>query len=211
MSYAKRQEVLEMLRSTLPISVSYEDPMQWGPGSKITCKRDDLIAMLAVGDDVVADSQWIAALYAEMARFERAALLSAEKADMGYRRWKAQKSAEFRAKAKDKKTQAEVESSYRADKDYEEQSLRPEIFRAQAGVFQGLKEAFAIKAKMLDAAVRNMRSHEQALRTEVSSDRFSDLAQLQREAESAAGASVEAAARIADKMKKQPKLIHEEE
>jgi len=148
--------------------------------------------MLSVGDDVLGDSQWIAALYAEMARFESAASLAADKAEIEYRRWKASKAIALRLAKK--VTVAEIEESYRADPGYEAIAIAPVRMRAQAAVFQGVKEALSIKSKMLDAGLRNLRGHEQALRVEDNSDRFADMNPVQQEAMTVA---VETANRIA--------------
>ena len=202
--YVKRDEVLRLLATTMPVTVTYDDPM--APGRPITFEREDMLALLAYGDDATSDSQWVASMYAECSRFEKAASLEAEIADSSYVRWKAQRAAEFRDKSSAKTakgapkaaTIAEVEEFYRNHADYIALSTAPARLRAQAGVFKGLVESFAIKSRMLDAAVRNMRGYEGTSRTESygTSARDSALADMQRDA-LASSSAIEAANALA--------------
>lgn len=178
--HQKVEKILDNLRLLMPMAAAFEDPLG---GPQIVCQHDNLHRLLVVdADRLPIEGQTVANLYAEMARYQRAAEYAADIAEVRYIRWKSGKELEYRAqraaspepnetppateaegepKAKGKKaapkapprpTVAETEAAYRDHPDYERMSLEPKRLRAIAGVFEDLKWAFKMKSEHIREA-----------------------------------------------------------
>ncbi len=177
----------------LPLSVSYECPFGTGP---IVLHKEDVLAALRPN---VSDYE-VASLYAEVARFERAAQLESDKAEARFRAWKAKVSAAFREE-KGKATVAQVEEHYRNRPDYVERATEANAYSAQASLLGDIKKAFEIKARLINSLSHDQRSQETVLRADGAGG--TSLSDLQREAQAAVleSGSIEAAAEAAGKAK----------
>lgn len=170
-------EIIRTLKLHMPVHVSYPDPFG---GPPVVCQRDDVLRLLVVNSsDIIHEGQYVAALYAEMGRLASAAEFAAEFAEAEYKRWQASVSAAFRAQREKSggkgPTVAEVEDHYRAHAEYEAQKTSPLRFKAQARIFEDLREAFNIKHRIIAEHSRVLRGYEQTLRTENNADELQNV------------------------------------
>lgn len=192
---ANPKKLLKQLKLLMPIAITLEDPISKAP---ITIGYDNLHALLIVDVDALGlESQVNASLYAEMARFQRAAEYAAARADGKYRAWKAQMQDELRAqytkegKAKPPTAKA-LEDYYRNHPDYEDQSSAGERFKAIAGLFEDLKWAFKMKADMISDQSKIIGGYESVTRREESAAERERLADYHSIAEEVANISRQA-------------------
>jgi hypothetical protein len=179
--YIKPSKILEDLRLIMPVTLTLEDPLTRAP---ITIAYENLHSLLVVDvENLTVEGQLVANLYAEMARFQRAAEFAADRADIRYVKWKAAKEDAFRAAARrarpeeppaeaeadgkktktkakpaasPKVTVAEAEAAYRTDADYESMSEEPKRLRAIAGLFEDLKWGFRMKSEQMRDTARTI-------------------------------------------------------
>lgn len=177
--HQKIEKLLENLRLVMPARATWDDPLG---GPPVVCDHANLHALLIVdADNLPIEGQLVSNLYAEMARYQRAAEYAADIAEIRYVKWKSAKELEYRAarastgdvpasepepsaegeKKKAAKapkaarpTVAETEAAYRDHPDYERMSLEPRRLRAVAGVFDDLKWAFKMKSEHIREAGR---------------------------------------------------------
>lgn len=185
--YVKPAKILEQLKLIMPIAVTLEDPISRAP---VTLAYENLHQLLVLDvPNLMLESQVIANLYAEMARFQRAAEYRAARAEVAYRKWKSAKVDELRearkkAGAKEKApTVAEGEAYYRDHAEYEEKSEEPERWKAIAGLFDDLKWAFRMKSDHIKDASRTLAGYERAAGAEArAEERLTDYRSLAEEA-----------------------------
>ncbi len=186
--HIKPQKILEQLKLLMPVALTLEDPISKQP---ITVAYENLHALLIIDlNSLPFEAQVVAALYAEMARFQRAAEYAAGRAEVRYRKWKAAKGDELRAARKTAKekppTAAQVEAYYRDHADYEKMSEEPERMKAIAGLFDDLKWSFRMKSQMMSDVTRSLSGYESAARAEESASsahtRLADYTSLAEEA-----------------------------
>lgn len=146
--YQDAATIVKRLQLEMPIAIKLPDPIS---GIEFELRRDNIFALLVVDTPNLAlDAQSLAAQYGSMARAQRACERASANADISYRKWKAQRSEEFRARNKDRKvTVAEVEEAYRSHPDYETMSSTSVYYDKLAGLFDDLKQAFRIKGEMV--------------------------------------------------------------
>jgi succinyl-CoA synthetase beta subunit len=187
MAYANPKKLLKQLKLSMPVAVTLEDPVS---GSPITLAYENLHSLLLVDvNALVLEEQVIASLYAEMARFQRAAEYAASKADGRYRAWRAQIQDEAReeAKASGKKapTVKALEDAYRGHADYDAKSNEGKRLEAIAGLFDDLKWAFRMKADVMREQSRIIGGYESVERAEAAvaaeQERLADYVSLAEE------------------------------
>lgn len=171
--YLKPAKILDELRLHMPVAITLEDPISRSP---IVLSYENLHQLLVIDvENLVVDGQVVANLYAEMARFQRAAEYAADREEIRYTGWKnaiakaARASAAAAAPAPDpepegddgkkkrgskssaapKITVAEAEAAYRTHPEYEARSLEPKRMRAIAGLFDDLKWGFRMKSEQM--------------------------------------------------------------
>lgn len=178
--HQKPEKILENLRLLMPVSMSFSDPLG---GPAITVEHANLHALLVIDADRLAvEGQQIANIYAEMARYQRAAEYAADIAEVRYVKWKSAEELRFRAsrtqvadepedaappadapadgkkkkapKAAPRPTVAEAEAAYRDHPDYERMSVEPKRLRAIAGIFEDLKWAAKMKSEHIREAAK---------------------------------------------------------
>jgi len=176
--HQKPEKILEYLRLLMPVSMSFSDPLG---GPAITVEHANLHALLVIDADRLAvEGQQIANIYAEMARYQRAAEYAADIAEVRYVKWKSAEELRFRAsrtqvadepedtappdaaegkkkkatKADPRPTVAEAEAAYRDHPDYERMSVEPKRLRAIAGIFEDLKWAAKMKSEHIREAAK---------------------------------------------------------
>jgi hypothetical protein len=133
-----------------PINVTVPDPVS---GRDFTFHTDNIMDSLRIDRGALqGDAAVVAGQYAEIARVGRACSAAGERAKTSYAKWKAEKATHFR-KAKDaagvKTTEKEIEASYRSDPAYEHHAGLATYYANLAALFDDLREAFAIKARMM--------------------------------------------------------------
>lgn len=146
--YQDAATIVKRLQLEMPVAIVLPDPIS---GSDFALTRENIFSALVVdAPNLVTDAQSLAANYGAMARAQRACERASANAEIAYRKWKAQRSEEFRKKNADRKiTVAEVEESYRAHPDYESVSSTSVYYEKLAGLFDDLKQAFRIKGEMV--------------------------------------------------------------
>lgn len=178
-AYVRAQTIIEKLRLEMPVEVTLPDP--W-TGRPFTVRRDNILALLAIDThNLLVEGQSIPPLYAEAGRLEQAATFAAAKAEMEYRRWKAQKAMAFRA-ASGKVTKDQVEESYRLDPAYEEMCLAGKRFEALAGLAESIRWAFQIKGQVQHDQTLMLRESEKSVRLDDEVDRMREMETLERHA-----------------------------
>lgn len=165
-------DIIRQLKLHLPVHVVYPDPFG---GTPVECRRDNLLALLVVDSaDIITEGQYVAALYGEMGRLANAAAFAAERQEAEYRRWQAIVSNEYRLttfkNAKKNPTVDETKNHYRSLPEYDARKVASVQLRAQAKIFEDLREAFAIKGRIIAEHSRVLRGYEAAARTEVTVD-----------------------------------------
>lgn len=161
-------ELMDRVRTQMPINLTVPDPFS---GQPIQVHREDVMRIMVIdGGNLLADGQVLAAHFVEFARAQRACEYSAEYAERGYKKWRAQRSNELRHSAKTKETKAptvaETEDAYRVHADYERVSSEPARWLMLAGIFEDLKNAMQIKSRVLTAQLHNLNDYERTVRAE---------------------------------------------
>jgi hypothetical protein len=184
-TYVNPKNILKKLKLSMPVpALTLVDPMTDQP---IVIEYDDLHSLIVFGSGAnTVDWQVNSNLYAEMARYQRAAELGAKKATKQYAMWKSAMADELRAqrKAAAKGTEAkaakgtkaapsakaptgnEIESYYRAHEEYEARSSEPDRMQAIADLFGDLKMAFKMKAEAMRELGRTVSGFEGTSRAE---------------------------------------------
>ncbi len=205
-AYVRSAEIVRRLQLELPIEVELPDP--W-TGEPFVVKRSNILAMLTIDShNLVFEAQPIPPLFAEAGRAARAAEYQAELAEIRYRKWKAQKAAECRKNAPEKKTAKgakavrqgptgdEITAFYQLHEDYEEMSGASARYRALAGLFSDIRLAFKLKGELQQTQTYLTSAHEKVMRQDDNLDRLKEIESLEVEAEKviAASGSAKAAA-----------------
>lgn len=166
------QDVVKRLRAEMPVSLTLPDVVS---GREFTVQRENMLALLVVdARDLVSDAQTVALLYAECARAQRSAERAAAAAEREFVSWKSQMAAEARRKSGEKKlTVAEAEDAYRTHYEYAGKAGAAAYYNALAGLFEDLKQAFAIKSRMIDTLLRASGAADRAFRVEDRGSNFS--------------------------------------
>ena len=200
--FASPKAILRQFKD-FPVNLTVEDPISQNP---ITITYENLHSLLALDvNNLTFEAQVVSNVYAEMARFERAAKWEAERAEGRYRAWKVAMSKELADNMPEKKTAkgaraakqgptvAEVEAYYRDHKDYEQYALAGKRMEAISALFGDLKWAFKMKAEMLSNQAQMMAGFESTVRSEEHSaetaERLADYQNLAMEAASIAASS----------------------
>lgn len=181
-AYVRSQTIIEKLRLEMPVEVTLPDPVT---GQPFTIRRDNVLALLTIDThNLLVEGQSIPPLYAEAGRAEQAATLAAARAEMSYRRWKAQCAAKIRAERAGGKgpTKDEVEEFYRLQPDYEEMCMASKQFEALAGLFESIRWAFQIKAQVQHDQTLLLKENERNVRLDDAVDRMREIEELEREA-----------------------------
>jgi hypothetical protein len=140
-------ELLQRLRLSLPLRVELRDPVS---GAPFTINRENVLALIIVNvDNLVVESQTVAALFAEMAHAQAAARHMHATAEVQFRKWKAQRGAECRTRSDGKVTDKAVEEFYRSHVDYEARYDEVNRLEVLAALFADLKQAFELKQRSL--------------------------------------------------------------
>jgi hypothetical protein len=220
-AYVRSSEIVERLKLDLPVEVTLPDP--W-TGEPFTVKRENYLAILCIDShNLLFEGQPIPPLYAEAGRAARAAQYQAELAEIQYRKWKAQRSAELREKAPEKKTASgkpaakqgptvqQIENFYRTHEDYEKMASASKRFEALAGLFQDIRNAFSFKSKLQHDQTILTGAYEGVVRKDDQLDRLREIEALEADAElvTSASGSAEAAAEYVAKQNsgKQPRNL----
>lgn len=207
--YAKSAEIIRKVRLEFPVQLTVPDPIT---GREFTIDRDNLLSLLVVDSgNIFIEGQTVAALFAEMARCQRACELACARAEVEFRRWKAAMVKSYRAMAEaegKRGTDKGSEAYYRSHDDYKQFANLPNYYKTLGYLFMDLKEAFSIKARVLESQSRMMGQHEHVLSREEStaSDRTESTERLEEMA----------AAVIAESQAKHPiiedaEIVEEEE
>ncbi len=218
--YVTGRDLVERAKLAMPISVTYLDPFTEEP---ITLARENLYTLLAIDtNDIVLEGQILPVLYAEMGRFQRAAEFAAARAERDFRKWKAARGEEFRAKiakgpvkktatgktaTRQTPTVTETEAFYRSHKDYDSFHDEPEKLNAQSKIFEDLKKSFGIKARIAEEQSRTVRGYEGVERSvQASEGRLNDYKTLVDDAANAVeqDGSADALSRLSGK---QPRAL----
>jgi len=157
------QDVVKALKADMPVRLTIHDPIT---GAEYSLDRANILQNLVVDvRDPWADAQTVAMHYAECARAQRACERAAAAAEREFVSWKA--GIMRSARSGDKKvTVSEAEGAYRTHSDYAAKAATQDYFTSLAGLFDDLKQAFSIKARMIDAVLRGMTSADRAHRVE---------------------------------------------
>jgi len=181
--YARSAEIVRRVRLEMPVQLTLPDP---ATGHDFVISRDNLLNLLVIDSgNIFLEGQTVAALYAEMARGQRACERAAARAEMDFRMWKAQQFSAFK-ESREKATDKAAESHYRALPEYRQHADLPDYYKTLGYLFMDLKEAFLIKSKMIDAQARMMGQHERVLSTEETSGEVESEESIERLEELAA-------------------------
>jgi hypothetical protein len=162
--YASMGEVVKRLRLNMPVVCTIHDPIT---GNEVRIERENLLGMLVIDTpNLVLDSQWLAAMYMEMARARRACERASAHAERDFVRWKAEVSAEARRKSDKKLTNDEAAEAYRTHPDYERRAAVSAYYKTLSDLFEDAMNAFQLKAKMVDAQSRMLAGDFRAKRVE---------------------------------------------
>lgn len=176
--YASMSEIVKRLKLEMPMQVTIHDPIT---GHQVTLARENILAMLVIDTpNLVYDSQWLAALYMEMARARRASERASAHAERQFVKWKAEIASQARAAAaaaaaddekKGKKTAgkltgAEAEEAYRTHPEYEERASVSAYYKTLADLFEDAMQAFTLKSRMIEAQSRILHGDFHARRVE---------------------------------------------
>lgn len=154
--FVDAQTIVDRVRLHMPVNILLRDPIS---NAEFQVYRENILKSLVVDTpNIVIDAQQLAANYAEMARAQRACERAAALGERAFVAWKAKTAAEARAAAKAegkaKITGAEAEEAYRTHPDYAEKAGVKEYYETLAGLFEDLKRAFDLKARMIEAQMR---------------------------------------------------------
>jgi hypothetical protein len=179
-AYARSAEIIRRLKLEMPVEVTLPDVISSKPFS---IRRDNVLALLTIDTaNLLVEGQSVAAFYVEMGRAQRAAELAAAKAEIIYRKWKADQSSRFRISRSEKKpTKDECEENYRTNPAYEEMASASEKFKALAGLFDDIKRGFDIKGRVVHDQTTMVLGHERATRADDDFDRLSEMESIEEE------------------------------
>lgn len=167
--FASVATIKNKLKLSFPLNIKLPDPVT---GEDWTITRDDIYSLLLSDpSQLLLEGQTVAALYLEAARMQRACSRAASKADVAYRQWRSQTANAFVAAEKaendgKKPPDKSIEAHYRAHQHYEHFSSVPDFYKNLANLFGDLKEAFKLKAKMIEFSGHQMAGYEQTVRVE---------------------------------------------
>jgi hypothetical protein len=162
--YASMSEIVKRLKLEMPMQVTIHDPIT---GHEVALARENILAMLVIDTpNLVYDSQWLAALYMEMARARRASERASAHADRQFVKWKAEVAAKARADAGKKITGAEAEEAYRTHPEYEQRASVAAYYKTLADLFEDAMQAFTLKGRMIEAQSRILHGDFHARRVE---------------------------------------------
>lgn len=159
MSYLTRsQEILERLRLHFPLQLQVLDP---ATGTTLVLDRENIHAQLVIeAAAMTPDQQSLPALYAEMARAQRACEAAAAASESAYRQWKAERMTECCDDAEErgekKPPKHEQEAFYRMHEEYQQMSSAPAHWASLASLLGDVKFAFKIKADIMNSMQRNV-------------------------------------------------------
>ena len=188
------KEIIKQLRLKMPLVLELPDAIT---GEPTLINRDNILALALINpEDLVLESQTVAALYAEMARLHAAATKMFDDKEAEMRQWKANMRGACRS-TKTKPSQREQEDYYQTDVEYLPRYEAVNRAKAIAACFDDLKEVFRIKARQLDKLHSVDFGH---TRGESSFDRLAEMAEQQLREDTdkiqANSGSAEAAAKI---------------
>lgn len=150
-----------LMLKEFPIKVTVADPIS---GNEVSIDKKDIYSsVIAMAGNRTIDRQAVPALFLEAARMQRGCERSAAQAEMAFAAWKAARGQEARAaaaKRSEKITDKAVEAAYRTHKDYESYAQMGPYYRALASLFQDLKDAYTMKARMIESISMDMRGYE---------------------------------------------------
>jgi hypothetical protein len=192
-AYVRSHEIVERLKLAMPAHLTLIDPMS---GESFEIHRDNYLSMLVIDShNLLFEGQPLPALYAEAGRACRAAEYAHDLAEVRYKRWKAQRAAEFRDKRKEGKgpTVAEVEEFYRCHEQYEAMAMDPKRWSAIAGLLEDVRDAFGIKQRIQHDQTALLGAYERVEQVDGEFDRLREMESLEREAEAVMAASDSAA------------------
>jgi len=162
--YGTMSEIVKSLKLHMPVKVTIHDPIT---GQEVQLDRENLLAMLVIDTpNIVYDSQWLSALYMEMARARRASERASAHAERQFVKWKAEIASIARAKADKKITGAEAEEAYRTHAEYEMRASVSAYYKTLADLFEDAMQAFTLKARMIEAQSRILNGDFHARRVE---------------------------------------------
>lgn len=162
--YGSMAEIVKRLKLDMPVKVTIHDPIT---GAEVRLDRDNLLAMLVIDTpNLVYDSQWLSALYMEMARARRACERASAHAERQFVKWKAEIAAQARSKSEKKLTGAEAEEAYRTHAEYEERASVSAYYKTLADLFEDAMQAFTLKSRMIEAQSRILHGDFHAKRVE---------------------------------------------
>ena len=133
-----------------------------------------MLSLLVIDSgNIFLEGQTVAALFAEMARAQRACERMCARAEVEFAAWKAHMVRAFKAQMEasgKKSTDKDAEANYRAHADYKQHAHLATHYKFLGFLFSDIKEAFSIKAKMIAAQSRMMEGHEHATSAELATD-----------------------------------------
>lgn len=191
-AFTRSAQILERLRLEFPMSVTVPDPIT---GEDFTFTAQNLHRLLVIdAPNMGVDQQSVAALYARMARGQRACEKAAAMSERAYVAWKSSKMQEYRHEAAEegskKPTVAAQEAYYRSHPDYERISGAQDHWTTLARLFGDLKEAFRIKADVMRSMASNVKGWDSA---HVAEDKVEQMTEQRlEELEDAAAAVIRA-------------------
>lgn len=154
-NHVRAAEVVRRMKLSMPVYLTMTDPFT---GQPYVLSKENLLALLALDvTRLTFEGQVVPALHAEIARAQRACEGEAIKAEVAYRKWKAQIATQTRAEQRDTKlTEKAVEESYRTKPEYETMSEAPERWNLLARLFGDLKDSVRLKGEMIKAQERSL-------------------------------------------------------
>lgn len=173
--YARSAEIIRRVRLEMPIKLTLRDPIS---SEEFELDRDNVLSLLVIDSgNLFLEGQTVAALFAEFARAQRACERAAAVADSDFAQWKAHMVRSYKAhcEASGKKgTDKDAEANYRAHEDYRSHAGLGIHYHHLSLLFRDLKEAFSIKAKMIETQSRMIGQHEHVTRADVESEGVTD-------------------------------------
>jgi len=158
-AFTRSAQILERLRLHFPITVTVPDPIT---GEEFTFSQANIHRLLVIdAPEMGVDQQSVAALYARMARGQRACEKAAAVSERHYVAWKSQVMQECCRLADDNAEKrpgvAAQENAYRSHPDYAAISGAQDHWTTLGRLFGDLKEGFRIKADVMRSMASNVR------------------------------------------------------
>lgn len=170
--HARAAEIVKRLNAEMPVFVTLTDPFT---GKPYTLSKENLLRDLTLDStQLTLEGQIAPLLHAEMSRAARACEYEEAKAEMLYRKWKAQIAQQLRA-GTEKQTEKSIEEAYRLKPEYDEMCMAPKFWAMLHGLFADLKESLRIKSDIIKAHERSLDASVQTQPSE-NIDRLEDLA-----------------------------------